>query len=233
MALLVPVRRCRRSSTPRAARSSGRRPPSFWDEVLVMTVAPTMGATPAHAFAQIDAPDLTAFDLDPGFFVNAGVILRRDNFDPLLMFSPKVTTYRVLRSVCSATRAKQRCAPHLRKVRLHLDTCGGRLAPRRANERYTAEPSALARLVCQAYHRCPGRTRLSPPLPQLAHSWCPQSRASPPQGAVGCFCLTKADFRARVRSHGRRCGLRQFTCDHLPSKPARLLDGLSCGNWDP
>jgi len=53
--------------------------------------------------------------------VNACVILRRNNFDPLLIFSPRMTTYRVLRSVCSATRATQRCAPHLRKVRLHLD----------------------------------------------------------------------------------------------------------------
>ena len=41
--------------------------------------------------------------------------------------------------------------------------CGGRLLPRRANERYTSEPPTLARLVCQAYHRHPGRTRLSPP----------------------------------------------------------------------
>src|SRR5712692_6564445 len=54
--------------------------------------------------------------------VNACVILRRNNFDPLLIFSPRVTTYRVLRSVCSVTRANQRCAPHLRQVRLHLDT---------------------------------------------------------------------------------------------------------------
>ena len=48
--------------------------------------------------------------------------------------------------------------------------CGGRLAPRRANERYTSEPATLARLVCQASHRHPGRTHLSPLLPQLAHS---------------------------------------------------------------
>jgi hypothetical protein len=36
--------------------------------------------------------------------------------------------------------------------------CGERLAPRRASEGYTAEPSTHARLVCQAYHRHPGRT---------------------------------------------------------------------------
>jgi hypothetical protein len=41
--------------------------------------------------------------------------------------------------------------------------CGGRLVPRRANERYTAEPTRYARLGCQAYHRHPGRTRLAPP----------------------------------------------------------------------
>src|SRR6266566_8679136 len=48
----------------------------------------------------------------------------------------------------------------------HVSTwtlCGGRLAPRRANERYTSEPPTLARLVCQAYHRHPGRTTRRPP----------------------------------------------------------------------
>ena len=47
---------------------------------------------------------------------------------------------------------------------------GGRLVPRRANERYTSVRPTLAHLDWQAYHRHPGRTRLSPPLPQLAHS---------------------------------------------------------------
>ena len=41
--------------------------------------------------------------------------------------------------------------------------CGGRLVPRRANERYTSEPAKLAHLGWQAYHRHPGRTCLSPP----------------------------------------------------------------------
>ena len=41
--------------------------------------------------------------------------------------------------------------------------CGRRLAPRRANEGYTAEPSVRARLVCSAYHRHPGRTANHPP----------------------------------------------------------------------
>jgi hypothetical protein len=61
--------------------------------------------------------------------------------------------------------------PHSRSVRPSTlgqvvstwTLCGGRLAPRRANERYTSEPAVCARLVCQAYHRHPGCTRLSPP----------------------------------------------------------------------
>jgi len=169
----------------------------------------------------------------PSIFVNAGVILRRNNFDPLLIFSPRMTTYRVLRSVCSATRANQRCAPTCERCVSTWTSCGGRLAPRRANERYTAEPSARARLVCQAYHRRPGRTRLSPPLPRLAHSRCPQSRASPPQVRRGWLLTNASDLRARVRSPQRRVGLRQLTCDPLPSKPALLPGGLSCDNWDP
>src|SRR6266705_2245885 len=52
--------------------------------------------------------------------------------------------------------------PTLRQVVSTWTRCGGRLAPRRANERYTAEPSTLARLVCQAYHRRPGRTTCRP-----------------------------------------------------------------------
>src|SRR5438105_4605392 len=51
------------------------------------------------------------------------------------------------------------CSPtSLRPVVSTWTLCGGRLAPRRAHERYTAEPAACARLVCQAYHRHPGRT---------------------------------------------------------------------------
>jgi len=41
------------------------------------TVAPTMGVTPPHAFAQIDAPDLAAFDPYPGFFGSLGQRIKR------------------------------------------------------------------------------------------------------------------------------------------------------------
>ena len=36
------------------------------DKLRIGTVAPTVGATPAHSFAQVDVPDLAAFDPDPG-----------------------------------------------------------------------------------------------------------------------------------------------------------------------
>src|SRR6266567_7508760 len=56
------------------------------------------------------------------------------------------------------------CSPtSLRPVVSTWTLCGGRLAPRRAHERYTAEPAACARLVYQAYHRRPGRTTRRPP----------------------------------------------------------------------
>ena len=59
--------------------------------------------------------------------------------------------------------------------------CGGRLVPRRANERYTAEPTGYARLGCQAYHRHPGRTRLSPPAASTRSLQMPagQRRSTP------------------------------------------------------
>jgi hypothetical protein len=113
--------------------------------------------------------------------VNAGVILRRNNFDPLLIFSPRMTTYRVLRSVCAATRVNQRCGPPPAKGASppgHTVVDG---FCRDERTRGIPQSHLRARLVCQAYHRHPGRTRLSPPLPRLAHSRCPQSRAAPPQ----------------------------------------------------
>src|SRR5260221_8491104 len=86
--------------------------------------------------------------------VNACVILRRNNFDPLLIFSPRVTTYRVLRSVCSVTRAQQRCAPHLRKVRLHLDplwwTAGAETSEREVYRRATCARSSRLPSLPQA-----------------------------------------------------------------------------------
>jgi len=83
--------------------------------------------------------------------VNACAILHPDTFDAsMVLFIPGVDTLTA------------RTPPCERRVSTWT-LCGGRLAPRRANERYTSEPAMLARLVCQAYHRHPGRTRLSPP----------------------------------------------------------------------
>ena len=61
----------RRRALGRLGRVADDRRPNG-DEVLVMTVPPTMSATPPHAFAQIDAPDLAAFDLDPSLFGGLG-----------------------------------------------------------------------------------------------------------------------------------------------------------------
>ena len=49
--------------------------------------------------------------------------------------------------------------------------CDCRLVPRRANEGYTAERPARARLVSQAYHRHPGRT--------APHAPCASTRSLP------------------------------------------------------
>jgi len=73
-----------------------------------------------------------------------------------------------------------RACPTARRAVSTWTRCDGRLAPRRANEGYTAELPAFARLVCQAYHRRPGRTARRAPVPQLAHSGCPQSRSTSP-----------------------------------------------------
>jgi hypothetical protein len=51
-----------------------------------------------------------------------------------------------------------RARPTARGVVSTWTPCDERLVPRRANEGYTAELPARARLVCQAYHRRPGRT---------------------------------------------------------------------------
>ncbi|SRR6266849_6975142 len=114
--------------------------------------------------------------------VNARVNLRRNNFDPLVKIH-FFSTVDALQSSLSRlfSHTADRCGhPTLRQVVSTWTRCGGRLAPRRANEGYTAEPSALARLVCQAYHSVSRSYDLPPPLPQLAHSGCPQRRASPP-----------------------------------------------------
>src|SRR5260221_10213637 len=108
--------------------------------------------------------------------VNACVNLRRNNFDPPVIFFPTLTHSKILTPSFSHTAV--RCSsPTLRQIVSTWTRCGGRLAPRRANEGYTAEPSALARLVCQAYHRRPGRT---PCRPQCLDSLTPDaSRAGP------------------------------------------------------
>src|SRR5260370_4657083 len=108
--------------------------------------------------------------------VNACVNLRRNNFDPPVIFFPKLTHSKILTPSFSHTAV--RCGyPTLRQIVSTWTRCGGRLAPRRANEGYTAEPAALARLVCQAYHRRPGRT---PCRPQCLDSLTPDaSRAGP------------------------------------------------------
>ena len=89
--------------------------------------------------------------------------MRRDNFDhPFVLCFLLVNALQgSLFSLCC--HASDRCIHStLRRVVSTWTHCGGRLAPRRANERYTAEPSALARLVCQAYHRHPGSTTCRP-----------------------------------------------------------------------
>src|SRR6266581_6881600 len=56
-----------------------------------------------------------------------------------------------------ANKGESKAYPTARGAISTWTRCGERLLPRRANEGYTAEPSAYARLVCQAYHRHPGR----------------------------------------------------------------------------
>ena len=96
--------------------------------------------------------------------VNACVNLRRDNSDHpfVLCFLPVTNLQSSLsRLFCHAA---DRCShPTLRQIVSTWTLCGLRLAPRRANEGYTAEPSALARLVCTAYHRHQGRTACRTP----------------------------------------------------------------------
>src|SRR5438034_5597189 len=80
--------------------------------------------------------------------VNACVILRPNNFDPPpVIFFPKLTRSKILTPSFSHTAV--RCgSPTLRQVVSTWTCCGGRLAPRRAHEGYTAEP--LRALVSEA-----------------------------------------------------------------------------------
>ena len=65
--------------------------------------------------------------------VNACVILRPNNFDPPVIFFPKLTLSKILTPSFSHTAV--RCgSPALRQVVSTWTLCGGRLAPRRANE---------------------------------------------------------------------------------------------------
>ncbi len=100
------------------------------------------------------------------------------------------------------------------------------------------------RLLCHesdSAMRPPPAKGASPPGHSVVDGWrrdertrgIPQSRASPPQVRRGWLLPNASDFRARVISPQRRVGLRQLTCDPLPSKPALLPGGLSCDNWDP
>src|SRR6266568_4762407 len=91
-----------------------------------------------------------------------------------------VTTYRVLSSVCPATQRINDRPPHPTAGRLHLDTlwwtAGAETSERGVYRRaFRARSSRLPSLpqVSRSY-------ALPPPMPQLAHSGCPQSRASPP-----------------------------------------------------
>src|SRR5438105_170622 len=71
-----------------------------------------------------------------------------------------MTIYRVLRSVSTATKANQRCPPHLRQVRLHLDilwwTAGAE----------TSERGVYRRATCARSSRLPS-------LPQVSRSNAP------------------------------------------------------------
>src|SRR5438094_10066949 len=115
-------------------------------------------------------------------FVNARVLLRPDNFDPPFSYPFfRLTGDNLQGSLfgwCCHTAGE--CGHStLRQIVSTWTCCGGRLAPRRANEGYTAEPAACARLVCQAYHSCPGST-ICRPLHGLDSLTPDAHRAGPP-----------------------------------------------------
>jgi hypothetical protein len=114
-----------------------------------------------------------------------------------------MTTYRVLRSVSSATKANQRC-PHLRQVRLHLDTlwwtAGTETSEREVYRRATcalvssAKPTTGVQVERACRPRClnsltPGAHRAGPLHPRCV--------------VVGC-CKSTSEARARVRAPQRR-----------------------------
>jgi hypothetical protein len=149
--------------------------------------------------------------------VNACVILRRNNFDPLLIFSPRMTTYRVLRSVSTATKANQRCPPPATGASPpgHPVVDGWR-----RDERTRGIPQSHLRALVS-----PVASTRSLQVPTE------QGRSTP--GASWVAAAHRQHCCARVRAPQRRCGVRQLTFDPLLSKPAPLRGGLSCDNWDP
>jgi hypothetical protein len=115
------------------------------------------------------------------FCVNACVILRRNNFDPPFAIALLLSTVdnlqgSLFRLFCHSEERYSH--PTLRQVISIWTLCGGWLAPRRANEGYTAGTAACARLVCQAYHRCPDRMTCRPL--QCLNSLTPDARRGGP-----------------------------------------------------
>jgi hypothetical protein len=186
-------------------------PEAAW--LLLRQRAPFM---PTHHLGQ--HPDMAPAHNRGGQGVNASVILRRDNFDhPCVLCFLPVTNLQSprLRLCCYA---HDRCThPTLRRVVSTWTLCGGRLVPRRATERYTSEPPAHARLVCQAYHRYPGRTTRRPhcldSLTPDAHRTGPLHPRTP-----------------RFTTSSRVSPVRHLTFDLLPLVPLPRGpdDALSC-----
>src|SRR5258708_13916507 len=107
----------------------------------------------------VNSKGFTANRLTP---VNACVNLRRNNFDPPVIFFPKLTHSKILTPSFSHTAV--RCGyPTLRQHVSTWTSSRGRLAPRRATEGYTSQPASLAPLVSHANQRPPRPTPCHPP----------------------------------------------------------------------
>jgi hypothetical protein len=166
------------------------------------------------------------------FCVNARVILRRNNFDPPAHSLSKSDNLQgsAFRLLCHQSDLAMRPPPAKGASPPGHPVVNGR----RRDERTRGTPQSQRRpLVSSARPTTAVQVERTfrPPLPRLAHSRCPQSRASPPP-------LRRPERRfaqrqhscARVRCTQRRCGLRQLTCDPLLSPPAAPRGGLSSGN---
>jgi hypothetical protein len=110
----------------------------------------------------------------------------------------ELTLSKVHAHISSAAQTDRCTHPTLRQVVSTWTLSGGRLAPRRANEGYTAEPTTLARLVCQAYHRHPGRTTCRPPASTRSLQM-PTEQGLSTQATTVCFAPCASLARARVR----------------------------------